>query len=288
MNQPTTAELDAMNRSPARPSVDLWSNWRFQTNLRVQQCYDMFIAQEDPSLEFTCNVQGHSLGEQTLATPTTFRAVHGLFTNPHLSSRWVDALNESDSTSSDWGRDLDPDAFPIVLPNRIDDETLASKLDPQVSFRIEGSGPKPWLFTEGVICSWIEAVLSEPVGTNIPFETLDALKAMVELPDNWDGNGALAIPEETVKKAIKILDEAYHLPPGSLPDPSVAPAFGRMIVAEWTGPNGNELILDIPSGDKPPTVLLVERDEQGNEEETDREIGNYWSIREVVVRLLGG
>jgi hypothetical protein len=121
----------------------------------------------------------------------------------------------------------------------------------------------------------------------IPSETSRSLERIKELPDNWDGDGASRINEKTVSKAERLIREAFMTSPNKLDAPSVAPGFGGMIVAEWSGPEGRELILDIPPGDEAPGFLLVERSTEGNEIETDDELGPTWSMSELIARLLG-
>ena len=121
----------------------------------------------------------------------------------------------------------------------------------------------------------------------IPSETLRALEKIKELPDNWDGDGASRIDEKTVSKAERLIREAFLASRKRLTPPSVAPAFGGMIVAEWSGPEGRELILDIPAGDDASGFLLVEHSPEGEELETDDELGTSWSMRELITRLLG-
>ena len=142
--------------------------------------------------------------------------------------------------------------------------------------------------TEAVFrASVLRNILIRTSNVPIPSETIRALNRIKELPDDWDGDGASKIEEETVSKATSLIREAFLASSSKLEPPSVAPAFGGMIVAEWSGPGGRELILDIPPGDEPPGFLLVEPSDDGNEIETDAEIGNFWSIRDVIARLNG-
>jgi hypothetical protein len=141
----------------------------------------------------------------------------------------------------------------------------------------------------------LDAALQPPVtvvfvwGHNpypIPSETLSALERIKNLPDNWDGDGAPRIAEGTVAKAERLIREAFLASPNRLRPPSVAPAFGGMIVAEWAGPRGRELILDIPAGDDPPGFLLIEISPEGEELETDDQVGHAWSIQDLITRLI--
>ena len=120
-----------------------------------------------------------------------------------------------------------------------------------------------------------------------PGETLTALERIKELPDNWDGDGASRIDEKTVEKAQQLIREAFSAAADKLKPPSIAPGFGGMIVAEWSGPEGRELILDIHPGDEAPGFLLVEHSPDGEEIETDEELGSTWSMRDLIVRLAG-
>ena len=120
-----------------------------------------------------------------------------------------------------------------------------------------------------------------------PSETLTALERIKELPDNWDGDGASRIDEKTVEKAQQLIREAFLAAPDKLKPPSIAPGFGGMIVAEWSGPEGRELILDIHPGDEASAFLLVEHSPDGEEIETDEELGSTWSMRDLIVRLIG-
>ena len=120
----------------------------------------------------------------------------------------------------------------------------------------------------------------------IPSEALSALARIKNLPDNWDGDGASRINESTVAKAEQLIREAFLASPKRLKPPSVAPAFGGMIVAEWSGPGGRELILDIPAGDAPAGFLLVEVSPEGEELETDDQLGHAWSIQDLIARLI--
>ena len=121
----------------------------------------------------------------------------------------------------------------------------------------------------------------------IPLQTLRTLRRIKELPDNWDGDGATRIQEETVLRATKLIREAFQAAPNKLKRPSVAPAFGGMIVAEWSGPSGRELILDIPPAGEPPGFLLVEPSVDGDEIETDAVLAPPWSMRQLIARLTG-
>ena len=120
----------------------------------------------------------------------------------------------------------------------------------------------------------------------IPSEALSALARIKNLPDNWDGDGASRINESTLAKAEQLIREAFLVSPKRLKPPSVAPAFGGMIVAEWSGPGGRELILDIPAGDAPAGFLLVEVSPEGEELETDDQLGHAWSIQDLIARLI--
>jgi hypothetical protein len=130
-------------------------------------------------------------------------------------------------------------------------------------------------------------VLTEGSRDPIPSETRKALDRIRALSDNWDGDGASRIGERTVAKAERLFREAFLAAPEKLKPPSVAPAFGGMIVAEWSGPRGRELILDIPAGDEAPGFLLVERTPGGEEIETDEELVPPWSMRDLIARLMG-
>ena len=121
----------------------------------------------------------------------------------------------------------------------------------------------------------------------IPLQTLRSLQRIRELPDNWDGDGATCIQEETVLRATRLIREAFQVAPNKLKPPSVAPAFGGMIVAEWSGPGGRELILDIPPAGEPPGFLLVEPSVEGGEIETDAALAPPWSMRLLIARLTG-
>jgi len=120
----------------------------------------------------------------------------------------------------------------------------------------------------------------------VPRETLIALDSIKNLPDNWDSDGASRIDEATVVKAEQLIRQAFLTSPRRLNPPSIAPGFGGMIVAEWSGPAGTELILDIPAGDEPPGFLLVEVSPEGDELETDDRLGHAWSIQDLIARLI--
>ena len=122
---------------------------------------------------------------------------------------------------------------------------------------------------------------------NVPPVTRRTLDSLEALPENWDGEGAAKISRETIRKATALLNEAFSACQGGVQSPSIAPGFGGMIVAEWLGSNGKELILDIPPGDDPPGFLLVEPDPNGDEVEIDSEICTAWSISDVMSRFLG-
>ena len=128
--------------------------------------------------------------------------------------------------------------------------------------------------------------LAEAHPNPIPSETLAALERIKGLPDNWDGDGASRIDEKTVEKAEQLIREAFLAAPQGLKSPSVAPGFGGMIVAEWSGPKGRELILDIHAGDETPGFLLVERSPDGEEIETDEELSPPWYIPNLISRLV--
>ena len=121
----------------------------------------------------------------------------------------------------------------------------------------------------------------------IPAGILRALQRIRELPDNWDGDGATRIEEETLSRATRLIREACRVAPHDLKPPSVAPAFGGMIVAEWSGPGGRELILDIPPLGEVPGFLLVEPSGEGDEIETDAELAPPWTMRQLIARLTG-
>ena len=129
--------------------------------------------------------------------------------------------------------------------------------------------------------------ISHHIPESIPSQTIDVLERIKNLPDNWDGDGATRIDPQTVEKAKQLIRQAFLAAPGRLKPPSVAPAFDGMIVAEWSGPEGRELILDIPAGDQIPGFLLVERSPQGEEIETDDELMMPWSIPHLIARLMG-
>ena len=145
-----------------------------------------------------------------------------------------------------------------------------------------------WKLLEGALRRATVLVLFSGVNPDpIPSETLRALERIKELPDNWDGDGASRIDKKTVAKAEELIREAFLASPKGLKPPSVAPAFGGMIVAEWSGPGGRELILDIPAGDESPGFLLVEHSPEGKELETDDELGPAWSMQDLIARLTG-
>ena len=121
----------------------------------------------------------------------------------------------------------------------------------------------------------------------VPVQTLRALERIKQLPDNWDGDGASRIEEATVSKAERLIREAFRASPNKLKPPSIAPGFGGMIVAEWSGTEGRELILDIPPGGEAPGFLLVEPLVDGDEIETDGVLGPSWSMRHLITRLNG-
>ena len=121
----------------------------------------------------------------------------------------------------------------------------------------------------------------------IPAQTLRVLQSIKALPDNWDGDGATRIAEETVSRATRLIRQAFQAAPNDLKPPSVAPAFGGMIVAEWSGPGGRELILDIPPAGESPGFLLVEPNGEGEEIETDAELTPPWTMRQLIARLIG-
>ena len=120
----------------------------------------------------------------------------------------------------------------------------------------------------------------------VPSETLSALRSMKNLPDNWDGDGASPIDEATVTRAEQLIRQAFLASPKRLKPPSIAPGYGGMIVAEWSGPAGTELILDIPAENEPPGFLLIEISPAGDELETDAYLGDAWSIQDLIARLI--
>ena len=122
----------------------------------------------------------------------------------------------------------------------------------------------------------------------VPSETLSALNSIRNLAENWDGDGASPIDEATVAKAEQLIRQATLASPRRLKPPSVAPGYGGMIVAEWSGPAGSELILDIPAEDEPPGFLLVEISPEGDELEIDDHLGHAWSIQDLMDRLISG
>ena len=121
----------------------------------------------------------------------------------------------------------------------------------------------------------------------VPSQTMRALERIRALPENWDGDGATRIAEETVSRATRLIRQAFRASPNDLKPPSVSPAFGGMIVAEWSGPGGRELILDIPPSGEPPGFLLVEPNGEGDEIETDADLTPPWTMRDLIARLAG-
>lgn len=208
---------------------------------------------------------------------------------PTADSDWLADLQDTPFTRSSYGigdtsflleRTLSSTATNVLTP-----DTLG-----QVAYHISYDAGKAYIarhLLDAALRRHVTIVLvadhdSDPV----PKETLSALNAIKNLPDNWDGDGTSRIDVATVAKAERLIRQAFLTSPRRLMPPSVAPGFGGMIVAEWSGPTGIELILDIPPGDDPPGFLLVELSPEGDELETDDQLGHSWSIRDLIARLI--
>ena len=120
----------------------------------------------------------------------------------------------------------------------------------------------------------------------LPKAISDRLAKLASLPENWDGEGASCISQNTIERVKSTLLKAYSVGKGKLPLPSIAPTSQGMIVCEWTMPSGTELILDVPAADEPPVFLLVEVDHEGRETETEAQLGEDRPIEKLISRLL--
>ena len=161
-------------------------------------------------------------------------------------------------------------------------------------YRIEW--PENWIttgeFPRGMPIYCFAIVQTEPVtqptasSELLPREILDRLNYLAGLPENWDSEGASAVTEFTINRIKGLLRRAYSAAGDRLTIPFISPAHDGMLVIEWKGPTGKELILDVPSDETFPGFLLVELRPTGDEVETDAEIGDEWPIEKVIYQLL--
>ena len=121
----------------------------------------------------------------------------------------------------------------------------------------------------------------------LPKETEDRLEQIAGLPTDRDGNGTAEVKSTTVRRTRSVLGQVRSVGT-DLNAPFISPTRDGRMILEWKNGAGGELIIDIPgSPERSVRFLLIETTPNGEETETEAEIGDTWSIQTVVQRLTG-
>lgn len=122
--------------------------------------------------------------------------------------------------------------------------------------------------------------------SSLPPELSDRLNRLATLPQNWNSYGAAPINPEAKQRARGIIRRVLALAGKDIVLPFVAPSPDGGIELEWITSSGKELMLEIPPNGEPIAFLLVEPTGTGGEHETEGTIGDLYTLKEVVRRLL--
>lgn len=107
---------------------------------------------------------------------------------------------------------------------------------------------------------------------DLPSAVAARLKALANLPRNWNSYGAPPIDIGALAEARRIIQIASGRSGLGLPIPGVSPGAHGGVGVEWATNDGIELILDISPND-PATFVLVIPDAGGNEVVTEDYVG---------------
>ena len=119
----------------------------------------------------------------------------------------------------------------------------------------------------------------------IPFaawveDILPSLRAIEELPPNWDSYGSPPPPRQLTADILRVLHHTEFL---SAPSPAVVPASGGGVQLEWATAN-RELEIDFSSGGK--AQYLATDLSDGREFEGSLEPRDYAGVRSLLSWLL--
>jgi hypothetical protein len=128
----------------------------------------------------------------------------------------------------------------------------------------------------------------------LPQELSDRLDHLARLPQNWDSYGAVPISPNAITRARSTLRQILSVGGEDIPLPFIAPSPNGGVELELTTASGRELMLDISPGEECVAFLLVEPTEPSDasiepgrdEKETEGTIGDLYTLKEVVRRLL--
>ena len=127
------------------------------------------------------------------------------------------------------------------------------------------------------------AYLKQVVAPIFGGELDSRLKLLRSLEPGWDGQDAPQIRSRAIEEAVWILHEALRR---GAPTPAVVPSPDGGVDLEWGLESGPELYIQIsPDGLKP--YLLVTKDEQGHEKESEGAVTDLQGLQELLL-VVGG
>ena len=96
---------------------------------------------------------------------------------------------------------------------------------------------------------------------------IERSRSMLDLPDDWDGDGSPGYAEATWQRAVQVVVESssrYWRTSGQAPPaPSITPGPDVSIDVEWR-PAGRKLVLNVP--EEPAGVVTFYGKDQGSEQ----------------------
>jgi len=108
--------------------------------------------------------------------------------------------------------------------------------------------------------------------------TVQSLIDLLRLPQNWDGYGAVQIPEQIAQEVLMVLGEVMD---NDAPAPSVVPLSDGGIQVEWHR-RARNLEIEFPAGEAPVFCYY----EDGSESESEGQVsGNHNRIQAYIANL---
>lgn len=108
--------------------------------------------------------------------------------------------------------------------------------------------------------------------------TVQSLLDLLQLPQNWDGYGAVRIQEQIAQKVLMVLVEVME---SDAPAPSIVPLSDGGVQVEWHR-RGRNLEIEFPDGEAPGFYYY----EDGSELESEGQVsGNHDRIQAYIANL---
>ena len=188
---------------------------------------------------------------------------------------------------------------PILWDTESTDRVPQTKSDDSVvcyaEFKVESGRPVGEVSDKYDVIMYFPGALSVPVSSSAhhfcfvawpahqPNLVHDRLEMLRNLPDDWNGEGSLAISEQVIWKAKELLSFVHVLAP-RLPYPFVAPLVDGGLQMEWKAREA-ELHLIISPLSERVEYLLDFRNDLGNYIESEGVIDKDISLTEAIGRL---